>query len=204
MCGKTNQQGRQPAWLNPELLLGLRKKRGVYYFWKKGQAIPEGYRDLVRSCREKIRKAKLQLELNLATIERDNKSCFYKYINNNKKRAKEKLHSFLDAGENIAATDEEKAKVFSAFFASVSYSQTSYSQDIQHPVLEDRDREQNKPPIIQYEAFNNPATPPRHSQVYGAGWDPPKSTKGAGGGSCQASLHHGPAVLVNKQLGSPR
>jgi len=57
----------------------------------------EEYRGLVRSCREEIRKAKAQLELRLATIVRDNKKRFYKYINN-KKRAKENLHPLLNAG----------------------------------------------------------------------------------------------------------
>jgi len=42
------------------------------------------YRHLIRSCREEIRKAKAQLEFNLATVVRDNKKCFYKYINNKK------------------------------------------------------------------------------------------------------------------------
>jgi len=37
MCRKMNQRGRRPAWLNRELLLGLRKKRRVYQVWKKGQ-----------------------------------------------------------------------------------------------------------------------------------------------------------------------
>jgi len=41
----------------------------------------------MRSCREEIRKATAQLELRLATVVRDSKKCFYKYINN-KKRAK--------------------------------------------------------------------------------------------------------------------
>jgi len=34
MCRKTNQWGRQPAWVNKELLLGLRRKRRVYHLWK--------------------------------------------------------------------------------------------------------------------------------------------------------------------------
>jgi len=59
-----------------ELLLGLRKKRGVYHLWKKGQTTQEEYRGLVRSCREEIRKAKAQLELRLATVVRDNKKMF--------------------------------------------------------------------------------------------------------------------------------
>ena len=42
----------------------------------------EEYKGLFRSCREEIRKAKAQLELRLATVVRDNKKCFYKYINN--------------------------------------------------------------------------------------------------------------------------
>jgi len=58
------------------------------------------YRDLIRSCRQKIRKTKAQLELRLATFVGDNKKCFYKYINN-KKRAKENLHPLLDAGGKL-------------------------------------------------------------------------------------------------------
>ncbi|KAF1497439.1 Anaphase-promoting complex subunit 4, partial [Megadyptes antipodes antipodes] len=46
VCRKKNGWGRRPAWLNGELLLGLRKKRRVYRLWKKGQATQEEYRDL--------------------------------------------------------------------------------------------------------------------------------------------------------------
>jgi len=99
-------------------------------------------------------KAKAQLELRLATVVRDNKKYFYKYINN-KKRAKESLHPLLGAGGNIANKDEEKAEVLNAFFASVFNSQTSYSQGTGTPVLEDREGEQNKPPITQEEAVND-------------------------------------------------
>jgi len=42
----------------------------------------EECRGLVRSCREEIRKAKAKLELRVATVVRNNKKCFYKYINN--------------------------------------------------------------------------------------------------------------------------
>jgi len=55
----------------------------------------------VRLYREKTRRAKAQLELNLATAIKDNKKCFYKYIKN-KRRAKDHLHHLLDVGENIA------------------------------------------------------------------------------------------------------
>jgi len=71
------------------------------------------------------------------TVVKDNRKCFYKYIKN-KKRAKENLHSLLDARANIANKDEEKAEVLDAFFVSVFNSQTSYSQDIQLSVLEDK------------------------------------------------------------------
>lgn len=78
MHRKMNRQGRNPAWLNRELLLGLRKKSRVYHLQKKGQATQEEYRDLVRSCREKTREAKARPELNLAAVVRDNKKCLYK------------------------------------------------------------------------------------------------------------------------------
>jgi len=135
-------------------LLELRIKRRVYHLWKKGQATQEEYRGLVRSCREEIRKAKDQLELRLATVVRDNKKCFYKYINN-KKRANESLHPLLDARGNIVNKVEEKTKVLNAFFVSVFNSQTGYTKGSQPPVLEDREGVRNKPPIIQELSVNN-------------------------------------------------
>jgi len=110
MCCKMNWRGRRPAWLNMEILLGLRKKRRVYLSWKRGQATQEAYRDLVRSCREKIRKAKAQLELSLATAVRDDdKKYFYKYLNN-KKRAKDNLHPLLDLGGTSTSRMKKRLK----------------------------------------------------------------------------------------------
>ena len=51
----------------------------------------------MRLCREKIRRAKAQLDLNLATAVKEGKKCFYKYISNNR-RTKENLHPLLDVG----------------------------------------------------------------------------------------------------------
>ncbi|KAK4810854.1 hypothetical protein QYF61_008826 [Mycteria americana] len=154
MCRKTSRRGRRPAWLNRELWLELRKNRRVYDLWKKVQATQEDHKDVVRLCREEIRRAKAQLELNLATAVKDNKKCFYKYINN-RRRAKENLHPLLDAGANIVTKAEEKAEVLNAFFASVFNSKTSCSRGTQPPEMEDRDGEQNEAPIIQGEMVSD-------------------------------------------------
>jgi len=69
----------------------------------------EEYRVHVMLCREEIRNAKAQPELRLATVVRDNKKCFYKYIHK-KKRAKENLHPLLDARGNIVNKDEKKLR----------------------------------------------------------------------------------------------
>jgi len=115
---------------------------------------PEEYRALIRSRREEIRKAKSQLESSLAIVVRDDKKCFYKYMNN-KKRAKESLHPLLSARGSIANKDEQKTEVPHTFFSSVFNNQTGYSQGSQLPVLEDREEERNKPPIIQEETVND-------------------------------------------------
>ena len=76
MCRKTSWLGRRLAWLNRKLWLELREKKRVYDLWKKGQATQEDYMDVMRLCREEIRRAKSQLELNLATAVKDNKKMF--------------------------------------------------------------------------------------------------------------------------------
>ncbi|KAK4832479.1 LOW QUALITY PROTEIN: hypothetical protein QYF61_023526 [Mycteria americana] len=160
----------RPAWLNRELGWNSGKQRRVYDLLKKGQVTQEDYKDIVRLRREKIRRAKAQLELNLTTAIKDNKKCFYKYISN-KSRATENLHllwfnpsrqlsttqplahpprSQWDGGENqkstrgnITTKDEEEAK-------------TSCPLGTQPPELEDGDREQNEAPIIQREMVRDP------------------------------------------------
>ena len=69
---KMSQQGRRPICLNRDLWLELRNKRKVYGLWKQVQATYKDYKYTVKLCREKIRKAKAQLELNLATKVKDN------------------------------------------------------------------------------------------------------------------------------------
>lgn len=80
--------------------------------------MPENSVDVMRLCREKIRRAKPQLELYLATALKENKRCFCRYISN-KRRAKENLHLLLVAEVNAVTKDEGKAKVFTAHSASV-------------------------------------------------------------------------------------
>ena len=114
----------------------------------------EDYTDVVRLCREKIRRAKAQIEVNLATAIKDNKKCFYKYISN-KRRAKKNLHPLLDVGGNTVTKVEEKAEVLNAFFASVFNSKTSCSLGTEPSEPEDRDGEWNEAPIIQGEMVSD-------------------------------------------------
>ncbi|KAK4810673.1 hypothetical protein QYF61_007473 [Mycteria americana] len=153
-CQKTSWRGRRPAWLNRELWLELRKKRRVYDLWKKGQATQEDYKGVARLCREKIRRAKAELELSLAAAVKDNKKHFFKYISS-KRRAKENLQPLVDGGGNTVTKNEEMTEVLNAFFASVFNSRANCSLGTQPPELEDRDGDQNGAPIIQGEMVSD-------------------------------------------------
>lgn len=83
------------AWLNQEELRG--KNQEFMTFERRSRQLEEENKDVVESCREKISKVKIHLELNLVTAVKENKKCFYKYINN-KEQAKEKSPPFIGCG----------------------------------------------------------------------------------------------------------
>ena len=54
----------------------LQEKKRTYLLWKKGRATQEKYKEVVKMCREKVRKVEAQLELNLAAGVKWNKKLF--------------------------------------------------------------------------------------------------------------------------------
>ena len=72
--------GRRLAWMKREIFLRLQEEKRTYLLWKKGWATQGEDKEVVKVCREKIRKAKAQLEFNLDIEIKENKKLFYKYI----------------------------------------------------------------------------------------------------------------------------
>ena len=69
-------------------------------------------------CRDRIRKAKVQRELNLARDVKDNKKGFYRYIGR-RRQAKESVPPLMKGNRELASPDIEKAEVRSECSASV-------------------------------------------------------------------------------------
>ncbi|CAM4692336.1 unnamed protein product [Lepidochelys kempii] len=80
MCRKNSKCGRRPAWLNSEILADLEHKKEAYKKWKLGQMTREEYKKIARGCRSVVRKAKSQLELQLARDVKNNKKGLFRYV----------------------------------------------------------------------------------------------------------------------------
>ena len=70
--------------------------------WKQGCVSWEEYRAIVRVCRDRIRKAKAQMELNLVRDATDNKKGFYRYIGR-RRRAKQSVPPLMKGNEELAS-----------------------------------------------------------------------------------------------------
>ena len=102
-------------------------------------------------CRERIRKAKVHLELNLV---KENKKHFCEYTDS-KRRTKENLHPLRDVEGTMTNEDKEKTVVLSVFFMTVFKSQISYPQGTLPSDMEVLDGEKNKPPTVQVETLRD-------------------------------------------------
>ena len=69
--------------------------------------------------RDRIRKAKAQMELNLVTDTKDNKKGFYRYIGR-RRQAKESVSPLMIGNGELASSDIEIAEILNECFASIS------------------------------------------------------------------------------------
>ncbi|GAB0208125.1 mitochondrial enolase superfamily member 1 [Grus japonensis] len=103
--------------MSKEVLEKLKGKKEAYRMWKKGLATWEEYRDVVRECRDAMRKAKAHLELNVARDVKDNKKGFFKYISS-KRKTRENVGPLLNEVGALVTEDTEKVELLNAAFAS--------------------------------------------------------------------------------------
>jgi len=95
------------VWLGKDMLVRLRKKKGLNQLWKQAHVTWEEYRDAAQTCREGIRKAKAQMELNLVRVIKNNINGFCRY-SGQKRQAKEGVHPLVIEKGEPAVTDMEK------------------------------------------------------------------------------------------------
>lgn len=73
----------------------LEQKKKVYEVRKKGLATLEEYKNIVRACRDAVRKVKAHLELNLAREVKDNKKGLFLSISITKRRQGNEMGSLV-------------------------------------------------------------------------------------------------------------
>jgi len=73
-CKKAGKKGKRPAWVSQELPVKLKGKTEMHRRWKQGKVSREEYWDAGWLCRDGIRKAKAQLQLNSARDTKNNET----------------------------------------------------------------------------------------------------------------------------------
>jgi len=96
----------------------LTGKRELHRQWKQGQVSWEEYRDAAWFCRDEVSRAKMQLELNLATDAKNSKTGFHRYVSQ-KRKVKGIIPLPMSKNGSLVSTGGEKAEVLHNFFASV-------------------------------------------------------------------------------------
>ena len=114
-CRKSGKEGKRPAWLNQDLLVKLKSKKRMHRQWKQGQVLWEEYKEAARLCRDGVRKAKAQLELNLARDAKKNKKGFYRYLNQ-KGEVQQCVPTLVSDTGRLVTTDKETVGVLNNFF----------------------------------------------------------------------------------------
>ena len=74
------------------------------------------HRDVVRACRDATRKAKVHVELKLASDVKDNKKSFFKYTSS-KWKIRNNVGPMLNEAGVLVTQDAEKAELLNAFCA---------------------------------------------------------------------------------------
>ena len=85
MNRKSGENAKIPAWTNTELLAKRKHKKEACRGWKPGQVMWEEYRDITQACRNEVKKAKAQMELNEARNVKGNKKGFCKQTGDKRK-----------------------------------------------------------------------------------------------------------------------
>jgi len=166
--------------MKKEPLAELTWKRKVYEMWKKGQATWEEYRNVVKACRDAIRKAKVHLELKLTRDVKNNKKGFFNYISS-KWKTRDNMGMLLNKVGVLVMEDTEKVELPNNFFASV-FSAKAGPQESQ--ALEVRGNLQKGRTLGRAELCERSSKQFGHPQIHGPRWNAPTSTRGAGRGRC--------------------
>ncbi|PKU34574.1 rna-directed dna polymerase from mobile element jockey-like [Limosa lapponica baueri] len=116
-CKKSGKEDKRLAWLSQDLRVKLKGKKEKDR--KQKQTVSwEEYRYTAWLCRNWVRNAKAQLELNLARDSKSKKKGSYRYVNQ-KRKLKESIPPLIRKTGKLVKKDEEKAEVFNNVFSPV-------------------------------------------------------------------------------------
>ena len=117
---KSKSKTKWPKWFNRSIKKNIQRKKALYRAFKRDQkqSTQKEYLELQTQVKKEVRKAKREIEINIAKGAKTNSKMFFQYYNS-KRTFKEEVKCLRDTNGKIIDEEKKVANILNDYFSQV-------------------------------------------------------------------------------------